>query len=137
MRCDNFGEYHVFYLTLDVYLLTAIFEAFRGGCRKEYHLGTVLVFPAPNLSWEGMLNTTKVELGLFSDIDMLLFCERAVRGGINGIGAMRHFKTNNKYMEYLINLSHPCLGLSLMSHHSLPERCNSLSHVAIINGETI
>ena len=46
-----------------------------------------------------MLNTTKVELGLLSDIDMLLFCERAIRGGINGIGAMRHFKANNKYME--------------------------------------
>ena len=46
-----------------------------------------------------MLNTTKAELGLLSDIDLLLFCERAIRGGINGIGAMRHFKANNKYME--------------------------------------
>ena len=46
-----------------------------------------------------MLNTTKVELGLLSDIDIVLFCERAIRGGINGIGAMRHFKANNKYME--------------------------------------
>ena len=46
-----------------------------------------------------MLNTTKVELGLLSDIDMLLSCERAIRGVIDGIGAMRHFKANNKYME--------------------------------------
>ena len=45
------------------------------------------------------MNTTKVELGLLSDIDMLSFCEQAIRGGINGIGAMRHFKANNKYME--------------------------------------
>ena len=30
---------------------------------------------------------------------MLLFRERAIRGRINGIGAMRHFKANNKYME--------------------------------------
>ena len=48
-----------------------------------------------------MLNTTKVELGLLSDIDLLLFCERAIRGGINEIGALRHFKANNKYMEYM------------------------------------
>ena len=46
-----------------------------------------------------MGKTTKVELGLLSDSDMLLFCERAIRGGIKGIGAMRHFKANNKYME--------------------------------------
>ena len=99
MRCNNFGDYHDCYLTLDVYLLADIFEAFRGVCLKEYHLDPVHFFPAPNLSWEGMLNTTKAELGLLSDIDMLLFCERAIRGGINGIGAMRHFKANNKYME--------------------------------------
>ena len=30
---------------------------------------------------------------------MLLFCERAFLCGINGIGAIRHFKANNKYME--------------------------------------
>ena len=36
-----------------------------------------------------------------------------------------------------IDLSHPYLGLSFMSHHSMPERCNSHSHVAFINGETI
>ena len=46
-----------------------------------------------------MFNTTKVELGLLTYIDKLLFCERAIRGGINGIGALRHFKANKKYME--------------------------------------
>ena len=38
MRCNNFGDYHDFYLTLDVYLLADIFEALRGVCLKEYHL---------------------------------------------------------------------------------------------------
>ena len=99
MRCNNFGDSRDFYLILDANLLADIFEAFRCVCLKEYHLHTVNFFSAPNLSWEGMLNTTKVELGLLSDIDMLLFCERAIRGGINGIGATRHFKANNKYME--------------------------------------
>ena len=46
-----------------------------------------------------MLITTKVELGVLKDIDMLLFCERAIRGGINGTGALRHFKANNHYMH--------------------------------------
>ena len=80
-------------------LLTVIFEAFRGVCLRGYYLEPVHFFSAPNLSWEVMLNTTKVELGLLSDTDMLLFCERAILCGINGIGAMKHFKANNKYME--------------------------------------
>ena len=44
MRCNNFGDYHDFYLTLDVYLLADIFEAFRGVCLKEYHLDPVHFF---------------------------------------------------------------------------------------------
>ena len=30
---------------------------------------------------------------------MLLFCEKAIRGGLNGVGALRHFKANNKYLN--------------------------------------
>ena len=72
---------------------------FRGVCLKKYHLDQINFLSAPNLSWEGVFNITKVELGLLSDFDMLLICERAIRGGISGIGALRHFKANNKYME--------------------------------------
>ena len=43
-----------------------------------------------------MLITTDVELGLLSDVDMLLFCEKAIRGGLKGVGALRHFRANNK-----------------------------------------
>ena len=43
-----------------------------------------------------MLITTDVELGLLSDVDLLLFCEKAIRGGLNGVGALRHFRANNK-----------------------------------------
>ena len=46
-----------------------------------------------------MLITTKVEIELLPDIDMLLFCENAIRGGINGIGALGTFSANNKYMQ--------------------------------------
>ena len=42
-----------------------------------------------------MLITTRAEIGLLTDIEMLLFCERAIRGGVSGIGALRHFKANN------------------------------------------
>ena len=45
-----------------------------------------------------MLETTDVELGLLSDIDMLLFCEKAIRGVLNGVWALIYFRANNKYL---------------------------------------
>ena len=45
-----------------------------------------------------MLNVTRIELDLTSEIDMHLFIEKGMRGGISYI-AKRHSKANNKYME--------------------------------------
>ena len=41
---------------------------------------------------------TRIELSLISDIDVRLFIEKGMRGGISYI-AKRHSKANNKYME--------------------------------------
>ena len=46
-----------------------------------------------------MLITTRVDLGLLRDIDMLLFFERGIRGGINRIGELRHFRANNRDLD--------------------------------------
>ena len=93
-KCDNFGDYHDAYLETDVFLLADVFELFRSVCINVYRLA--YFYSAPNLSWDAMLITTDVELGLLSDVDMLLFCEKTIRGGLNGVGALRHFRANNK-----------------------------------------
>ena len=45
-----------------------------------------------------MLKMTKINLDLITDIDMLLFIEKGMSGGISCI-AHRHAEANNQYME--------------------------------------
>ena len=66
---------------------------------QVYRLDPAHFYSAPNLSWDAMLITTGVKMELLQDIDQLLFFEKAIRGGINGLGALRHFEANNKYLD--------------------------------------
>ena len=79
--------------------LADIFEKFRSVCLNIYRLDPSHFFWAPSLSWESMPISTKVKLGLLQDIDMLMFFERRVRGGINGVRDWRHFTANNAHLD--------------------------------------
>ena len=96
--CRNLGDYHDVYLGTDVLIPADVSEKFRQVCMKVYKLDPVHFFSAPNLSWNAMLIATRVDLGLLSDIDMLFF-ERGIRGGINGIGELRHFRANKRDLD--------------------------------------
>ena len=98
MGCKNFGDYHDVYLKIDVLLLASVFEKFCDVCLDVYKLDPACFYSVPKLSWDAMLVTTGVELELLQDYDMLLFCEKAIRGGLNGVGSLRYFKANNKYI---------------------------------------
>ena len=53
---------------------------------------------APNLSWDAMLNMTKVEPELISDAEIHLFFEKDMRGAVTCI-SKRYSKANNKYLK--------------------------------------
>ena len=94
----NMGNYHDHYLKEDVLLLADVFEKFIDTCLKFYGLDPCHYFSSPRLSWFEMLKMTGVRLEKIVDIDMYLFIEKGVRGGISYI-AKRYAKANNKYMK--------------------------------------
>ena len=75
-----------------------MFEEFRRTCIESYRLDPCHHFSFPGLSWDAMMKKTKVTLELVTDIDMHLFIEKGIRGGVSYI-AYRHSKANNKHMK--------------------------------------
>ena len=85
-------------LKKDVLLLVNVFEKFIDTCLKDYGLDSCHNFSSPGLSWDAMLKMTSVGLEKIFDIDIYLFIEKGLRGGICYI-AKRYSKANNKYMK--------------------------------------
>ena len=81
-QMNSMGDYHNVYLKTDVLLLAVMFEKFTNKCLDYYGLDPCHYFSSPGLSWNAMLEIIKIELELINDIDMHLFIEKGIRGGI-------------------------------------------------------
>ena len=79
-------------------LFVDVFEKFIYTCLKFYKVDPCHYFSSPGLSCDAMLKMTGQELEKISDIDMYLFIEKGLRGGISYI-AEKHIKANDKYMK--------------------------------------
>ena len=91
-------DYHDLYLKCDVLLLADVFEKFRNSSLKIYGLCPSHYFSASALSWDAMLNMTKVALKLIPDRDMHIFFEKGTRGGVSYISNI-YTKVSNKYFK--------------------------------------
>ena len=92
------GEYHDLYLQSDLLLLADVFENFRKTCLQYYKLDPCHYFTSPGLSWDAMLKMTGIKRELMTDVDMLQFIEKGLRGFISYI-ANRQGEANNMYVS--------------------------------------
>ena len=88
--CQNLGDYHDLYVATDVLLLAGVFKNFRKICQEKYGLDPVHYY--------ALLKKAGAELELLTDMDMHLFIERGMRGGILMV-SKRYAKANNPLVE--------------------------------------
>ena len=90
-------DYLDLYLKCDVVSLADIFEKIKISL-KIFGLCMSHCFSAPALSWDAVLNITKVELKFILDTDKYLLFQKGVRGGVLYI-TKRYCQANNKYLK--------------------------------------
>ena len=78
-------DYHELCLKCEVLLIADVFEKFSNKILKNYGLCLSHYFSAPGLSWDSMLEMTKIELGLITDSGMYIFLKKCLRSRISYI----------------------------------------------------
>ena len=84
-------------LKCDILFLADVFEKFRNRCLQNYGFCPSCYLSASALAWDVMLSMTEIELDLISNIEIYLFFEKDMRGGVSYI-SKRYSKANNKYL---------------------------------------
>lgn len=99
-NCMNMGDYSDLYLKVDCCLLTCIFEKLRNDCLAPdtYQLDPAHFLSAPSFSWCALLKLTKVKINLISDLSMLEFIKRGIRGGLTQ-ASCRFMEAHNHYID--------------------------------------
>ncbi|XP_023312617.1 uncharacterized protein LOC108912513 [Anoplophora glabripennis] len=96
-KIQNLGEYTDLNMKTDILLLADVFEQFRSSCLKTYGLDPANYYTLPGYTWACMLFKTRQTLELLIDIDMVMFVERGIRGGLSQC-SKRKSAANNKYL---------------------------------------
>ena len=90
--------YYDLYLKCDILFLVNAFGKFRNNSLTNYGLFPSHYLSPPALSWDAMLNMTKVQLELITYPGMYIFFEKGIRGEVSYI-SNKYSKARNKYLK--------------------------------------
>ena len=94
------GEYHGLYLKTDMLLLCDVFEKIISVCIEYYCLDPCHYFSSLGLSWDAMLKMIGIQLEKINNIDVHLFLEKEMRGGISNISKRYSKSDSDKNIMY-------------------------------------
>ena len=97
-KIKSLVEYYDMYLKTDVLLLTDVFEKFIKTCLHYYSLDPCHYLSELGLSLDAILEMTRVKLQTISDVNVHLFIEKGMRGGVSNI-CKRYALAKNKYLK--------------------------------------
>ena len=86
------------YVCLDTVLLAAVVETFRTSTHKHFRLDPMHYVSAPSLCFDAMLKITRMELETLPSVDMYLFINKCIRGGMTG-ASNRYARANNDCIQ--------------------------------------
>ena len=93
-QCRSIREYLELYLVLDVLLLAANVETYRHETYKHMKLDPLHYVSSPSLCFDAMLKITNIHLETLPSVDMYLWFNKAIRGGLSG-ASVRYARANN------------------------------------------
>ena len=117
-QCDTLMDYHDIYLQSDVLLLSDFFGKLCCACLSDYGLDPLHYYTTPGLAWDTALKMLRVNLELFTDIDMYTFFEDSIRGGISMISSryaanlpdiIKELRTHLIYLSLMLKFTLPSL----------------------------
>lgn len=100
-KVQSLGEYTDLYVKADCLMLADIFEKFRATFIKEYKLDPAWCFTLPGYGLEALLHTTKVQIELLTDINMVYMFQKGIRGGF-ACCTHKFSEARNKYLGHTL-----------------------------------
>ncbi|XP_064639581.1 uncharacterized protein LOC135495094 [Lineus longissimus] len=93
MSCETLKDYLLVYLITDVLLLASCFEQFRNLSMQYFQMDTGKFLTLPHFAYHAMLKCTQVQLEILTDLEMVHWIKRGIRGGVASV-MLRHAEAN-------------------------------------------